>query len=317
MRKLLKKYSFVFSVSAMIVSCSNYDPKKNDSPTRGEINILADEGYRTLMEDFKFYFTNTYPDAQININYTSETDALNKLITTDYRIAVLGCEPGENEKNYFKSKGLTYYTKAIGYDAIVLIVNKDTPIDSLHMDEVKSLIKGEITSLNQLKKNASDTKLQLLFDSPGSGLARYLVKTFLKEGTQLPGHFAATNSNREVIENIKKNKNLIGFINYNLISDKDDTLAQRIKREVKVLYLSSATDSVSYFKPAQTTIADKSYPLVRTIYAINREGKSGLGTGFVIFMADHKGQRIMLKAGMVPAVFPGRDVRIVRKNIAL
>jgi len=41
------------------------------------------------------------------------------------------------------------------------------------------------------------------------------------------------------------------------------------------------------------------------------EGKSGLGTGFVSFVAGHKGQRIILKSGLAPQIVPARDVMIV------
>jgi phosphate transport system substrate-binding protein len=41
------------------------------------------------------------------------------------------------------------------------------------------------------------------------------------------------------------------------------------------------------------------------------EGKSGLGTGFVSFVANHKGQRIILKLGVAPINVPPRNIQIV------
>jgi phosphate transport system substrate-binding protein len=43
------------------------------------------------------------------------------------------------------------------------------------------------------------------------------------------------------------------------------------------------------------------------------EGKSGLGTGFVSFVANHKGQRIILKLGLAPHKIPAREVEIVHE----
>jgi phosphate transport system substrate-binding protein len=40
-----------------------------------------------------------------------------------------------------------------------------------------------------------------------------------------------------------------------------------------------------------------------------RESFSGLGSGFVSFVAGEKGQRIILKSGLVPATMPIRIIQ--------
>ena len=66
----------------------------------------------------------------------------------------------------------------------------------------------------------------------------------------------------------------------------------------------------NYYKPYQGYIADGTYPFIREVYIINRETFTGLGTGFVNFVAGEKGQRILLKTGLVPATMPIRLVQI-------
>ena len=315
----MKIYVYIFfsCVCALMVRCNAYDPKKHDSPTKGEVNIIADEGLKTIAQDFEFYFENNYSEADINLHFASETEALNTLTSNDsMRIAIVATEPGENELSFFKSRGITHHVTYIGKDCIVLIVNHENEIDSLTADNLKALVEGKITNWKQLG-GANENPVQLVFDSPGSGLARFISKKYTGQNDKLPAHFLAMKTPLELIERVKKDKNIIGFIGYNMLSDKDDSLAQRIKKQVKVLALSNQHEPTAFVKPSQTSIADSTYPLIRRFYAINREGKSGLGTGFVIFMASHKGQRILLKAGMVPAVFPGRNIRFIRKNVDL
>jgi phosphate transport system substrate-binding protein len=50
--------------------------------------------------------------------------------------------------------------------------------------------------------------------------------------------------------------------------------------------------------------------LYRTVYIISREARAGLGSGFTAFVAGDKGQRIILKSGLVPATAPIRIVEI-------
>ena len=68
-----------------------------------------------------------------------------------------------------------------------------------------------------------------------------------------------------------------------------------------------------YLKPYKAYIAMKKYPLSRQVYMISRETRSGLGSGFITYVASDKGQRIVLKSGLVPATAPIRLVEIKRE----
>jgi len=46
------------------------------------------------------------------------------------------------------------------------------------------------------------------------------------------------------------------------------------------------------------------------VNAISLETRSGLGTGFISFAAGDKGQRVVLKSGLMPATKPVRQVRL-------
>ncbi len=71
----------------------------------------------------------------------------------------------------------------------------------------------------------------------------------------------------------------------------------------------SLTDGY-YYRPAQGSIYDKSYPFVREVYMISRETITGLGSGFIQWATAEQGQRIVLKSGLVPATMPIRLVQI-------
>ena len=66
-----------------------------------------------------------------------------------------------------------------------------------------------------------------------------------------------------------------------------------------------------YYQPYQAYLAGNEYPLLRDVVMISREARSGLATGFMAFVASDKGQRIVLKSGLVPATMP---IRIVEVN---
>jgi phosphate transport system substrate-binding protein len=50
--------------------------------------------------------------------------------------------------------------------------------------------------------------------------------------------------------------------------------------------------------------------LYREVYAVTHEPFTGLGSGFITFMASQKGQLILLKAGMTPYKPVDREIEI-------
>lgn len=315
----------VFLVSFWYGCNKKIDPKKDDTPTSGEVTIVADEAYRTLLEDFKFLYEIKYSKSELNFIYTSEEKAMECIVSDTVRLAVVSCEPGERELEYFKSKGLNHHLNHVANDAIVLVVHKDFPVNKISLAELKSIFAGEIANLNQLryydgqlfKDPANRPNLVLGIPIQGSGIQRYFAANYVPKGKKFPSNTAAFKGTMNLLDSVMVNRNLLGFIGYNYISDKDDSLAKAIKKNFKILSLESLHDSTQFVLPSQSSIADSAYPLQRKVYILNREGKSGLGTGFVIFVSSHKGQRVMLKAGMVPAIAPGREVRFVKKKVKL
>ena len=68
---------------------------------------------------------------------------------------------------------------------------------------------------------------------------------------------------------------------------------------MKVSKLDSATVSNSW-RPYQGYLYNGNYPLVRTIYALLNEPRSGVPSGFAHFCRLPKGQLIIFKAGLLP-----------------
>ena len=71
----------------------------------------------------------------------------------------------------------------------------------------------------------------------------------------------------------------------------------------------TATEDNAY-APYQAYLQLKKYPLARMLYIVSGEARSGLGTGFASWALSEKGQRIVLKAGLLPATMPVRVVQI-------
>ena len=138
----------------------------------------------------------------------------------------------------------------------------------------------------------------------------------MKERTgivNLSSNCYALNSDSAVIQYISRGKNSIGVIGVNWISDLEDTTHLSFLKSFRVMEIED-TVSREYFKPFQAYIAQKFYPLWREVYIISKEAYTGLGTGLTAFIASERGQRIVLKFGLVPATMPVRLVELVKNE---
>jgi phosphate transport system substrate-binding protein len=108
----------------------------------------------------------------------------------------------------------------------------------------------------------------------------------------------------------------IGIIGVNWCKEVNDSSTIHFSDKIRVAGLSTLKkeEGVAYPQPYQAYIALKMYPFSRRIYSINREPYSGLGTGFVSFLSSDRGQRIILKSGLVPANAPVRILKVSKNN---
>lgn len=291
-------------------ACAERDKKGQllDSPTTGTIKIAVDESLKPLLQAEVEGFEGIYTSAHIKANYTSEQKAIHDLLLDSVRLAVVTRRLYPNEKQRLDSIKIKATEVVIAKEAIALIVNKDNADSLITWDQLDNILQGKSKQWKQLYPTSRLGELQIVFDHPQSGIIRYLTDTLhLKT---LPANCFAAATNEAVVDYVSKTKNAIGLIGLSWISDKDDPAANKFLETVKVMGI---LNDEEYLKPYKAYIALKTYPLSREVIMISREARTGLASGFISYAASDKGQKIVLKAGLVPAKAPVRLVEITRK----
>jgi phosphate transport system substrate-binding protein len=308
--KGLKKVVLFIMLLVLAAGCIDRDKHGNalDTPTSGFIKIAVDESLRPLLETEVSTFEGLYARADIETFYYPEAEAIDALMTDSVRIAVVTRKFTESEKDYYKQLKITPTELDVAISAVALIVHRDNRDTLINMNQLKSILAGKISVWSELgSKNKAG--IEIVFDNPNSGLIRHL-KDSVAAVKSLPANTFAVKNNEAVIDYVSQNKNAIGLIGLEWISDKDDSLSNSFLKRIRVM--SVAGDS-AHFKPYQAYLALKYYPLSRRITMLSREARSGLGSGFMAFVASEQGQRIVLKAGLVPVTMPLRVVEINRR----
>jgi phosphate transport system substrate-binding protein len=169
------------------------------------------------------------------------------------------------------------------------------------LQDVIAFIKGE-TSTN-IKG--------LVFDNANSSTARYM-SAMAGVSVNNQKNIFSFKTNQEVIEYVSQHEGMIGVIGINWIFQPPLDLQESVDK-VNVLGV-KGIDSNEYVFPTQDNLAQGKYPLARHLYIVNCQGYSGLGMGFASFLGGERGQRIILKSGLVPERVPTRKI-VIRNKI--
>jgi phosphate transport system substrate-binding protein len=281
----------------------------DETPTRGNIKISVDQSFKLLFDTELYTFQALYPDAHITAAYKPEVDVVNDFLNDSVQTIVSTYKLSKEEEENLRTQLIVVRTAKIAYDALAIIINRSNPDSSLISTDVESIFKGEITQWKEINRKNNSGKIKIVFDNIKSGNIRYFKEKFQLSDT-LPSNFMSAQSNNEVISYVEKHKEAMGIISVNWISDKRDTVSEKFLSEIRVCAISPEFDPDGgyYYKPYQAYIADKSYPYVRDVYMECRETFTGLGSGFVQFVAGNQGQLIILKSKLVPATMPVRIV---------
>jgi phosphate transport system substrate-binding protein len=307
----IKKYIlWVTLLPLLFYTCDGNKGHKEDTDTAtsGHVNIVVDESFQQLFDTEIYTFQSFNKEAFIHAAYLPENEGLKALMQDSCKVVVSCRDLTAEERKNFEAANLFPISTKIAEDAIAILVNPENTDTTLTVDRLKSILLGTDSLWRQLNEKSELGKIEVVFDNPGSANARYMEDTLL-QGKHFAKNVFAVKSNPEVIDYVNKNKNAIGILSVNWISDRDDTLTQNFLQKVKVVAISKNASSEA-FKPYQAYIKTKDYPFTRSVYMINRQTRYGLGKGFVNFVAGQRGQLMILKAGLIPSIAPVRMVEI-------
>lgn len=298
-------------VVGLAASCSSPSTKYSDTPTTGEISIGSDETFKPICDAEIQVFESLYAFAAINPEYYPERELFRRLLADSVRLIIASRKLSPSEDEFFKAKKLFPRQTRIAVDALALVVHPQNKDSIINIRTLKDILTGKIKQWGQLGSKSQLGNIQIVFDNQYSSTVRYLIDSVTR-GEVLSSSVSAVENNTEVVEYVGRNKNALGVIGVSWVSDKADSTSLTFLKKVKVMAVSDqdiATYNNSY-QPFQAYISNGSYPLIRYIYVINSEPRQGLASGFAAFLASDRGQRIILRSGILPATQPIRVINV-------
>ncbi|WP_293874228.1 substrate-binding domain-containing protein [Flavobacterium sp.] len=279
-----------------VFSCQKKQEANTDTIIEGKATIYVDESVFPIIEDEQAVFETEYK-AKLYLVSQSENEIVNALLMDSAKIAVLTRELSAQEIKAFKAKKIYPRTTPFAIDAVAFIRNKTAKDTLMVMSDVVDFVNGK--TFPNIKG--------LVFDNANSSTVRYLSKVLGISFVNQKNIFSLK-TNEQVIKYMANNVGMVGIIGINWIFQPPLELQEFVDK-VDVLSVQDK-NKLEYFFPTQDNLAMGKYPLARRLYIINCQGYSGLGMGFASFLGGERGQRIILKSGLVPERTPSRKIMI-------
>ena len=291
-------------IALSIFSCKRKEKKDGIEETRtsGTLKILVDESVGPIVQQEIDIFKIDYPNATFLTTFKPELKLLPAFLNDTARVIVLPRMLTKAEEKYYKQRNIKINTSRFAVDGIALITNKGNNDSTINVKDVVDILKGK------------GTGKQLVFDNAYSSTFQYFMQ--LANISQFPAKDVfSKNSSNEVIKLIAQDKNFIGILGVNWISDKNPELL-KYQDKITVLGVKNVKGKPGddkYYQPTQTNLINGDYPFLRNINIIDCEGRDGLGTGFAVWLRSQRGQLIVLKSALAPHKLMPRELNITKK----
>nr|WP_311135703.1 substrate-binding domain-containing protein [Kaistella polysaccharea] len=263
-----------------------------DTPQQGTVTLEVDESFRSVSEALTSRYMALYPNTKIKLVFKKEDLAFLDLLERKVRVIVMSRELNEREKKAFKDKiDLDLQPARFAADAVIFIVSKDSPRETISVNELHELLK-------------SDQK-KIIFDGTNSSNLNFVAQKLKTTPDQLK--YSIISGNKNIAEQLVNLPDKIGALSLNTLSRPYDPESEALRNSVKIL---KVVEGNKAYEPTLDNLANRSYPFSRILYFLTNEPYFGLGNGFIRFSCTQLGQIVVSKEGLQPYYLFRREVQM-------
>lgn len=288
----------------LVASCANRTTPDEarqmgkDKQYSGRLGVGVDPGIEPIIKQELEVFAYMYDSVQVDARYESEKEITADFLANKISVMILPRKLEQAEIEKFKENDTIYVRQIdLAYDAIAMIGNGSFDDSKMDVPQLRAYF-------------ADNNGPRLVFDSVNAGMAAQVLKSLGVTDAHSVNVYALGTVD-EVIDYVEKQGKTIGFIPYSFVSDTDDDRVKKILHRVKILSLRVKDEDGKPVSASanQSDIAQGTYPLIRTIVAISRfRYDDNLDWLLMNFMYKEQGAKIFLKAGLIPAKMPPREI---------
>ena len=254
----------------------------------------ADSSQAEMLNTLIFVYEGLSPYKKVIPIYAKEKSLYAYLQNNKVDLILRSYPLTEMERKEISNRKLNAKEFSVWHDALAVIANKNFEQNSITEQDLQIALLGKHTSL------------KVLIDKANTSAYDIICSNYFSDPSLINAYAAGTEEN--IIAQVAKNTNYIGLLSSGRFSGykrSDDSL---LKQVMLLGVVPKNKQNPEY--PFQDQLYNKVYPLARTIHSIDVGALDGLASSFVAYILSERGQRVILKSGLLPAIIPPRTIEI-------
>jgi phosphate transport system substrate-binding protein len=260
---------FLFVISAC--SAEEITPPKEATikvmGTQFMVNLL-----NSLYEGYGYY----HPEDVIWVSGEGESPGFTAFAKGVVDLVSSTREISDRETEELNASGITPQKWTVGYHALAVIVNKETPLESISMDELRGIFMGEITDWSELGLLPGRIRPVMLDQSSGD---YQLFSDVVLDGEDASPSLLTMEINEDILDRIINDQCALGVI----ALEQANTTVKRVPLEVEGREIPADDE----------TVRSGQYPLCRPVYLYSSAEPSDSVKNFLKYVLDYPGQAIV------------------------
>ena len=285
--------------------------KRNDIPTKGELEIAIDINDSLMFAQLIHRFHELYPQSHIQPRYLSPMQILEGVRDKKITALYINYLFDTTMVRELETRQVKVRSHIVGTSATAFLVNRNNPNNGLSADSLAGMMSGDIRGWRGMASQSLEwvfVKGDLAYNYLNDWYQHRQVGT--KEKVVHPPKFVQLSGPIAVFNYVNSHPGAMGFVGMNWIADRGDTLAKHLRKSVKVLAVQNDSTK-EYHLPYQSQVYAKQYPFVAPLMGYDLQGYSGLAQGFLSFCCDQSAQILLKKSGLSPAIPPARTIQLM------
>lgn len=292
--KIMRRCLISLFVLFLISSCTAGQDQQTSAPSSVEGAYIENKGSDTLVNlalAWAEEYQRLHPEIQISVTGGGSGTGISALINNTVDLANASRQIKAEEIDLARTKGVEPVEFIVANDAIAVIVNPANPVDSLTLEQVARIYKGEIRNWQEV--GGLDRPIVRLSRETNSGTHVYFLEKVVRLGSKEDKSLFSADtlllpSSEGIIAEVRDNPNAIGYDGLGYVSP-----------EVKMVALGVSTQG-PFVLPSAETVRNGSYSISRHLYMYTNGAPQGAVKQYLDWVLSNQAQPFVLELGFVP-----------------
>ena len=278
----------MLAAALLLAACggqSNDTDSSNGADADGSTlsGMLTVEGSDTMVNIAQAWaeqFMDENPDVMITIRGGGSGAGIAALINGTVDFSLASRDVRESEFEDATAVGVEIIEHTTSYDGIAVIVNPESGMTEISMDDLGKVYRGEITNWSEIGGN--DVEIVLIGRDSASGTFAFFQELVVGADEDYSPTMRNIQTNMGIVTEVTTNPGAVGYVGMGYVVD-----------DVVVLEVDGVLGTVE-------AVRDGSYPLARRMLMCSDGAPAGLAAAFLDWIQGAAGQAIVEEEGFVP-----------------